>query len=740
MRNLLAIPFLRNILIASLVTAVLVPSVVINLVYPKYSRMHIQTTEDDAVRFARHWASGFDWAGDDQVSGLHSKDVLGEIRKMEKDLGASKVRVFSKWGDIIYSSDSDEIGTRNAKDYFHEIVARGNVFSKVVNKNTRSAEGQIIPTDVVEVYVPLMQEGVFMGALEIYYDITGSKQKLDALTTASTWLVIVLVAALEGVIIFLLHRAGYMFARRKEIENQLRYEKEFGDAVFNSIADPIAVIDPRTFEVIKANRTLLKETNMAPEQFSPMPCHVLTHQENTPCFGADHACPLLRTYSTGQPAQEEHVHHRPDGEMVYVDVITYPIKNEIGEVQHVVHITRENTERKTAQEEKQLLEKKLDRSKKMEAIGLLAGGVAHDLNNVLSGIVSYPDLMLMDCPPEDKAMRESLEIIRDSGLKASNIVMDLLTMARRGVMEMEVLNLNEIVRDYLTSPEYSKLRAYHPNVKVRFSASDDLFNIKGSEVHLRKSIMNLVSNAAEAMPQGGDIHISTTNSHVNQLQTDNKAMAPGDYAMLMITDTGIGIDEADLTRIFEPFYTKKKMGRSGTGLGMAVVWGTVQDHEGYIDVSSTPGKGATFVLRFPVTLEPLLDSQDDTSPADYQGSHESILVVDDMPQQLELASGILTRLGYRVRVAESGEKALQMLRESPADLVVLDTVMNSEMDGLEIHEKIRSLYPEQKAFITSGYFEPELVEKAKKAGIHQYLKKPFTIKSLGLAVKRELER
>ena len=734
MQNLLRTPFLQNIFLASLAIAVLVPSLVIGYIYPKYNQVLIEITEAEAVRFTKHWAS--------RLRGEHGAPETGlqEIASMAKSNGAVKLRIFSQWGDIIHSTDSKEIGIRNTKDYFHEIVAQGNVFSKVVNKNTPSAEGTPIPMDVVEVYVPIMQGDTFKGALEIYYNITSPRKKLNAITAASSWLLIALVLVLEGAVVYLLYKAGNIFACRKETERQLLYEKEFGDAVFHSISDPIAVIDPLTYKVVKANKAMLQESGVTEGAFAPVTCHELTHKQNTPCSGGNHTCPMIRTFQTGQPAHDKHIRHKPDGDISYEDVFTYPIKNQAGDVQHVVHITRENTERKAAREEKRKLEERLDRSKKMEAIGLLAGGVAHDLNNVLSGIVSYPDLLLMDCPPEDKHMVESLEIIRESGIKASNIVMDLLTMARRGVMEMEVLSLNDIVQDYLQSPEYSKLQAYHPNVQVRFFPSNKLAYMKGSEIHLRKSIMNLVSNAAEAMPHGGEIHVATMNSQIEKNQAESKAMKPGVYVLLMITDTGLGINETDLTRIFEPFYTQKKMGRSGTGLGMAVVWGTVQDHKGYIDISSTPGKGTTFFLRFPITNEPLPASTEEVSLEDCYGNQESILVVEDIPQQQELANGILTKLGYKVRLANSGAQALKMIEQSPADLIVVDTVLGPEMDGLELLEKLRSGFPRQKAIITSGYFEPEIVERAQKAGVYEYLKKPYTIKSLGQAIRRELER
>ncbi|MDP8228032.1 MAG: PAS domain S-box protein, partial [Candidatus Electryoneaceae bacterium] len=240
--------------------------------------------------------------------------------------------------------------------------------------------------------------------------------------------------------------------------------------------------------------------------------------------------------------------------------------------------------------EQKKLEFQLQRAQKMEAIGTLAGGVAHDLNNVLSGIVSYPELLLLDLP-EDSPLRKPILTIQKSGQKAADIVQDLLTLARRGVVATEVVNINQIINSNLKSPECENLKQFYPDAKIESNLEAYLLNIMGSSVHLSKTVMNLVSNAAEAMPEGGNIFISTESKYIDKPIRGYDDVKEGDYVILTVSDTGIGISSGDLERIFEPFYTKKVMGRSGTGLGMAVVWGTVKDHKGYIDVQSTEGKG-----------------------------------------------------------------------------------------------------------------------------------------------------
>ena len=398
---------------------------------------------------------------------------------------------------------------------------------------------------------------------------------------------------------------------------------------------------------------------------------------------------------------------------------------------------KEITLRLAAEEAKLDLEIKLQKAKKMEAIGTLAGGVAHDLNNILSGVVSYPELLLMQLP-KDSPLTKPLQTILQSGMKASAIVQDLLTLARRGVANVEVVDLNKIIREYLSSPEFEKLKFHHPDVKEETSLDSDLLNIEGSPVHLSKTIMNLVSNAAEAMPQGGNIEITTSNQYVDIPIKGYDDIDEGDYVVLEISDEGLGISEDDLERIFEPFYTKKKMGRSGTGLGMSVVWGTVKDQNGYIDVESTINSGTKFTLYFPVTRKEFIRGEDSVDLKDLSGSGESLLVVDDIEEQRIIAVSILSQLGYSVDAVSSGLEAAEYLKVHKVDLLVLDMIMEPGIDGLETYRRALEINPDQKAIITSGFSETDNVRKAQELGAGEYIKKPYNIKNLGLAIRKEL--
>ena len=310
---------------------------------------------------------------------------------------------------------------------------------------------------------------------------------------------------------------------------------------------------------------------------------------------------------------------------------------------------------------------------------------AHDLNNVLSGIVSYPDLLLLDLP-EDSNLRKPIETMQESGHRSAAIVQDLLTVARGVATTREPLNLNEIVSDYLNSPEFKKIEKFYPTVMVKTNIDNELLNINGSDAHIRKVIMNLISNASEAIEGSGNVTISTTNRYLDRPLRGYDDVNIGEYAVLAVSDDGLGILSDDIERIFEPFFTKKVMGRSGTGLGLAVVWNVVQDHKGYIDVTSDES-GTTFELYFPITREEISGHHLSISIKDYKGNGETILVVDDVRSQREISCRMLDTLGYKTEAESSGEEAFEYLKENTVDLILLDMIMDPGINGRETYRE-----------------------------------------------------
>jgi two-component system, cell cycle sensor histidine kinase and response regulator CckA len=399
----------------------------------------------------------------------------------------------------------------------------------------------------------------------------------------------------------------------------------------------------------------------------------------------------------------------------------------------------EMEERKWAQQERLRLEAELQRVEKMEVLGRLAGGVAHDLNNVLSGIVSYPDLLLHKLAPESD-MRSPLENIRRAGTRAAVIVQDLLTLARRGITIREKVQLNDVVNAHLQSPEFLNLQKNYPGVTLETRLAPDLQRLYGSPIHLEKTIMNLLVNSFEAIGDKGIVLVTTENRYVNSPIKGYDTTIPGNYVVLTISDNGMGIPPDKLARIFEPFYTSKVMGRSGTGLGMTVVWGTVKDHGGYLDVTSSPKEGTTITVFLPTHEgKDGQKAQAAVTPEEMkQGNGETILLVDDDEAQRKLGESILTTLGYKTETAESGEDALDFLKERTVDLVLLDMVMEPGMDGLDTYQNILTIRPDQKVIIVSGYSETDRIKKALELGVRSYVKKPYRLGEIVTTIQEVL--
>jgi len=389
--------------------------------------------------------------------------------------------------------------------------------------------------------------------------------------------------------------------------------------------------------------------------------------------------------------------------------------------------------------ERHRLEEQLRRDQKMKAIGLMAGGVAHDLNNILSGIVSYPELLLLKIP-NNSDMRQPLEAIHKSGLQAADVVSDLLTVARGVAARTEIISPNELINEYVKSPDFHHLQSQNPLCDFKINLDSQLHAISCSPIHIRKCLMNLVTNGAEAINGFGKLSIQTRNHTLHRsLAKGNEILSKGVYVVIAIHDSGSGISVDDIDHIFEPFYTKKIMGRSGTGLGLTVVWNTMRDHGGAVYVSSDQD-GTTFELFFPADYTNPKKVSIKTDWNTYKGNGEKILIIDDEPTQRDIAAELLKQLSYSTYSVSSGEEALNYLKDESVDILVLDMLMRPGMNGLQTYEKILQIHPGQKAIITSGFADDEDVKKTIEMGAGTYIPKPYTLEQLGAAVQKEFAR
>lgn len=521
---------------------------------------------------------------------------------------------------------------------------------------------------------------------------------------------------------------------RQRAEKALRESEERFRALIQKSSDIISIFDEHGLFIYNSP-SVEKVLGYSPEYLIGKSPFEFIHPDDHALVRKKFAEVINRT-NTGTPTEFRFL--KADGSWKSVESLGSNLLNYQG-INGIVITSRDVTERKEAEEKRKLLEGRLHRAEKMESLGTLAGGVAHDLNNVLGVLVGYSELLLMEFPVGNPH-RKHISSILQSSQRAAAIIQDLLTLARRGVAVSEVVDLNKVISDYFSAPEFEKLKAHHPFVFFNTHLEQDLLNIKGSPVHLQKTIMNLVSNASEAISAQGEVTVRTENRYLDTPIRGYDDVRDGDYVVLTVSDNGKGISATEIEKIFEPFYTKKVMGRSGTGLGLAVVWGTVKDHEGYINVQSEDGKGSTFTIYFPATRDELIRDTRKTSIEHYMGRGESILVVDDVMEQREMAASMLARLGYKVHTVSSGEEAIEFLKTHTMDLLVLDMIMVPGIDGLETYEQVLKINPHQRAVIVSGFSETDRVKKAQTLGAGAYVRKPYLLEKLGFAIRGELSK
>ncbi len=422
-----------------------------------------------------------------------------------------------------------------------------------------------------------------------------------------------------------------------------------------------------------------------------------------------------------------------------------PFRSEITLVLRSIHLHQDLVQENRLRERSVL--ERVATTKRMEALSVLAGGVAHDLNNTLGPLVILPDVILGDLdrlpvPGLDlQETREDLANIRTAALRAAQTIKDLSTLGRQGRTNRQNLDLNRVVRSCLAEGPLSVTDHGQRRIRTRLDLHGEPLLVRGAESQLGRAVGNLVRNAIEAISGEGEVSLKTSPVEVTSPTGTYETVPPGHYALLTVSDDGCGVPEGNLSRVFEPFFTTKPAGeRSGSGLGLAIVHGVIKEHEGYIDVHSSPGQGTTFALYFPLAREP--DSGLQPHAAPFRGKAR-ILVVDDEPLQLRVCQRVLTRLGHEVETLSSGTAAYELFRgaatsgRSPYDLLIIDMVLGEERDGLQFAEAIQELFPAQKVILASGHAASQRVEQAIEKGL-PWLAKPYVNEALESAVERAL--
>ncbi|ANM30843.1 hypothetical protein ABI59_16570 [Acidobacteria bacterium Mor1] len=376
------------------------------------------------------------------------------------------------------------------------------------------------------------------------------------------------------------------------------------------------------------------------------------------------------------------------------------------------------------------LEEQVRQSQRVEAVGRLAGGVAHDLNNLLSPILGYGDMMLQ-CAADDGQRAAADEIVRAGG-QARDLVRKLLAFSRRQTLEFKPLDIDLAISEL----EPLLRRTIREDIRVDLEAGERVPPILADPGQVELVLMNLAVNAAEAMPEGGVLTMTTGRTSIEA--GDRSAPAPGDYATLIVSDSGCGMEDEVRNRIFEPFFSTK--GSDRVGLGLSTVYGIVKQHGGSIRVSTEPRQGSEFVLLFPAAEEPAEPiERDDPTPRNLQGD-ETILLVEDNSHVRRLANVLLLQRGYRVLVAENGAAALDLLEThtQPVDLLFTDVIMPA-MSGKELYEQARNIQPGLRVLYMSGYSDEIIAPRGVLEPGVQFLEKPFSAEALARKLREVLE-
>ena len=420
---------------------------------------------------------------------------------------------------------------------------------------------------------------------------------------------------------------------------------------------------------------------------------------------------------------------RPDGELRWIHDRGFPVTDGLGRVRRVVGIAEDITGRRQ-------LEQQLLQARKMEGIGRMAGGIAHDFRNILTAILGYSEIVLDQLDPRDPNWAAALKIRQASG-RAAELTSQLLAFSRQQVLRLEVVDVNAVVRGIGDMLD----RLIGEEVAIETTLADGLACVKADATQLEQVVVNLAANARDAMPQGGRITITTANAiATDDPSAGDERIDPGQYVVLTVGDTGTGMDERTRARVFEPFFTSKEQGK-GTGLGLATVYGTVKQLGGHISVDSALGRGSRFSIWLPQTDEPLpAPAHDAAAPPAPRGS-ESILLVEDEDAVRGFVATVLRRAGYDVIEAADGPRALDAVaaRRRPVDLLVTDVIMPG-MSGGDLAREIKHRYPAVPVVFVSGYGVTNLRDRGVDTSDDVLLEKPFGPDELLRTVRSALDR
>jgi PAS domain S-box-containing protein len=501
---------------------------------------------------------------------------------------------------------------------------------------------------------------------------------------------------------------------RKRAEEALRRSEEYIRNVIDTVDEGFLVLD-RDFRIVTANRAYCAALGLPPEEVVGRRCHEVAHRTAEACFARGEECAVRRVFETGAPASSIHRHVDGEGRLVYVETRAFPLKDESGAVTRAIETVNDISER-------YLLEAERLKTQKLEAIGTLAGGIAHDFNNLLQGVFGYVSMAKLHVGSREKAIA-MLEQAERALAMSTNLTNQLLTFAKGGKPAKTRVLLRPVIENAARFAVSGSRSGY------RLDCAADLWPAEADEGQLAQVIQNVVLNASESMPEGGTVGIAAENV-VLAPGAKSALRAGGRFVRIEIRDTGVGIPEAHLARIFDPYFTTKQR---GSGLGLATSYSIVRNHGGTIEVASEAGRGSTFTLYLPAAEGAERGGPVPAAPA--EAGKGRILVMDDEELLRTVSKEMIEALGHEVVCAGDGGEAIAAFAKArsegrPFDVVILDLTVKGGMGGEQTLAGIREIQPDAVAVVSSGYADSPAIAEYRSRGFAAFLKKPYDIESL----------
>ena len=508
---------------------------------------------------------------------------------------------------------------------------------------------------------------------------------------------------------------------RKKMENLILQSKLEWEDTFNTMTDLVTLHD-NDFNIIKANKAAEKILGLPSIEEAKEKCYKYFHGLDNP----PEWCPCYQSIKTGTSASSELFNPHLN---MFIEVKVIPRFDSNNQVIGFIHIVRDITERKK-------LEEQLLHSQKMEAIGTLAGGVAHDFNNILTAIIGYGGILQMKMRDDDP-LKVHVEQILASSDRAANLTRSLLAFSRKQIMNPRPVDMNKVVKGV----EKLLLRIIGEDIQLKTILAEKDLIVMADSGQMEQILMNLATNARDAMPDGGVLTMGTETMRMDTEYIKTHGYGkPGEYVLVSVTDTGAGMDEKTRERIFEPFFTTKEIGK-GTGLGLAMVYGIVKQHKGYINVYSEIGKGTTFKIYLPLVETNIVEEAKTKEVITLIGGTETILLAEDDIEVRKLMRNVLEEFGYKIIEAEDGEDAVNKFAENrdSVQLLILDVVMPNK-NGKEAYEDIKKLRADVRALFISGYTANIIHERGiLEEGIN-FISKPVSPGELLKTVREVLDK